>query len=147
MKNLLVIPIAKKEIIITKLLVLLVFSIVFQSLGFGIGVVMSFIFKIPLDSLGLNFILTIATAVLLWAAALPCITLVIWFDKSYLLSVILVFIYTLTNYSMHFSEAILMQPIEFNFGTLMPTPLIFRWLYQFNIPIGVVKLDFFNRFS
>lgn len=147
MKNLLVIPIAKKDLIITKLLVLLVFSIAFQALGFGVSVVISFIYKIPLDNLGLNFALTIATGVLLWAAALPCITLVIWFDKSYLLSVIIVFVYTLTNYIMHFSEAILMKSIGFNLGTLMPIPLIFRWLYQFHTPVGEVQIDFFNRFS
>lgn len=147
MKNLLVIPISKKNIIISKLIVLLIFSIIFQIVGFGIGALMSLVFKIPLDGLGLNFILAIATGIVLWAAALPCITLVIWFDKSYLLSVIIVFIYTLTNYIMHFSEGIIMQPIGFNLGTLMPIPLIFRWLYQFNIPVGDVQIEFFNRFS
>lgn len=40
-----------------------------------------------------------------------------------------------------------MQPIGFNLGTLMPIPLIFRWLYQFNIPVGDVQIEFFNRFS
>ncbi|HFD4857749.1 TPA: ABC transporter permease, partial [Streptococcus pyogenes] len=65
MKNLLVIPISKKNIIISKLIVLLIFSIIFQIVGFGIGALMSLVFKIPLDGLGLNFILAIATGIVL----------------------------------------------------------------------------------
>lgn len=147
MKNLLVIPIAKKDLILAKLLVLLIFSMAFQVLGFLISIVISLIHQIPIVSLGLNFSLTIAMGVLLWAAALPCVVIVIWFNKSYLLSIILVFIYTLTNYVMHFSETILMKPVGFNLGILMPIPLIFRWLYQFYTPVGDIQIDFYNRFS
>lgn len=146
-KNLLTIPIRKKKIILSKLLVLLLFSLVFHLIGFIVSIGMSILYKIPLIDLGLNFLLTLATSFLLWAAALPCILIVVWLDKSYLLSVILVFVYTLVNYLMHFSETILMQDLGFNLASLMPIPLIFRWLYQFQKPIGPIQIEFYNRFS
>jgi bacitracin transport system permease protein len=40
-----------------------------------------------------------------------------------------------------------MQPFGFNIGTLMPIPMIFRWLYQFYIPSGETQTAFYNRFS
>ncbi|SNS87952.1 bacitracin transport system permease protein [Anaerovirgula multivorans] len=147
LKNLLCIPVSKKRLVLVKLLVLLIFSIVFQIVGFAISTAMTVLYHIPLTDITLQLILMAAMAVLLWAAALPCIVLVLWFNKSYILSVIIVFFYTLLNYAMHFSEAILVQPLGFNVGTLMPIPMIFRWLYQFNTPTGEIQTAFYNRFS
>ncbi len=147
LKNLLCIPLSKNSLVLVKLLVLLIFSILFQMIGFAIIMIISALQHIALTDLIVQFILTAATGVLLWAASLPCIILVIWFNKSYVLSVIIVFFYTLLNYGMHLSDAILMHPLGFNVGTLMPIPLIFRWLYQFNNPIGEIQTAFYHRFS
>ncbi|MDF2477668.1 MAG: transporter permease [Sphingobacterium sp.] len=147
LKNLLCIPLSKNRLVFVKLLVLLIFSVVFQIVGFVISMGITALHHIPLTNLLLQFALTVATGVLLWAAALPCIVLVIWFNKSYVLSVIIVFFYTLLNYAMHLSDAILMQPLGFNAGTLMPVPMIFRWLYQFSIPVGKIQTQFYNHFS
>lgn len=147
LKNLLCIPISKKRLVLVKLLVLLLFSVAFQIAGFAVGTLISVSQNIPLTDFVLQFALTAATGILLWAAALPCIVLVVWFNKSYILSVIIVFFYTLLNYVMHFSDAVMMQPLGFNVGTLMPIPMIFRWLYQFYIPEGKIMTEFYNRFS
>lgn len=147
LKNLLCIPISKKRLVLVKLLVLLLFSVVYQTVGFAVGTVIAVAQNIPLTDFILQFALTAVTGVLLWAAALPCIMVVVWLNKSYILSVIIVFFYTLLNYIMHFSDAVLMQPLGFNVGTFMPIPMIFRWLYQFHIPIGKIQIEFYNRFS
>lgn len=147
LKNLLCIPVSKNLLVLVKLLVLLIFSVVFQLVGFVISTLMSILYKISLVDLILQFALTVSTGILLWAAALPCVFLVLWFNKSYLLSVIIVFFYTLANYILHFSDTVLMQPLGLNAGTLMPIPMIFRWLYQFNIPSGEIQTAFYNRFA
>jgi len=147
LKNLLCIPVPKNRLVFVKLFVLVIFSVVFQIVGFAISTAMSVFYHISLTDFSLQFALTVATGILLWAAALPCIVLVICFNKSYILSVIIVFFYTLANYIMHFSDAILMQPLGFNVGTLMPIPMIFRWLYQFYTPTGEIQTAFYNRFS
>jgi bacitracin transport system permease protein len=147
LKNLLTIPISKKQLVFVKLLVLLIFSIAFQIMGFAVGTLTAALQNIPLKDFVFQFSLTASTGVLMWAAALPCIVLVVWFNKSYILSVIIVFFYTLLNYAMHFSDAVMMQPLGINAGTLMPVPMIFRWLYQFYTPTGEIQTEFYNRFS
>ena len=147
LKNLLCIPVSKNQLVFVKLLVLLLFSVAFQLMGFMVGTAIAVFQKIPLNDFVFQFFLTASTGVLMWAAALPCIGLVIWFNKSYILSVIIVFFYTLLNYVLHFSDAIMMQPLGINAGTLMPVPMIFRWLYQFYTPVGEIQIAFYNRFS
>lgn len=147
LKNLLCIPVSKNRLVLAKLLVLLIFSTAFQIVGFTICAVITSMHHIPLVNLPFEFVLTAATGILLWAAALPCIVFVVWFNKSYVLSVIIVFFYTLLNYAMHLSNTILTQPLGFNVGTFMPIPIIFRWLYQFSTPVGKIQTEFYNHFS
>lgn len=147
LKNLLCIPVSKIKLVLVKLLVLLIFSIVFQITGFFVGIVFAVTQNIPVVLPLFQFYLTASTGILMWAASLPCIVLVVWFNKSYILSVIIVFFYTLLNYTMHFSDHIMMQPLGFHAGTLMPVPMIFRWLYQFYTPTGDVQTAFYQRFS
>ncbi len=147
LKNLLCIPVPKNQLVLVKLLVLLIFSVAFQLMGFAVSTVIAVSQTIPLTDFAFQLTLTASSGVLMWAAALPCILLVVWFNKSYILSVIIVFFYTLLNYVMHFSDAIMMQPFGINAGTLMPVPMIFRWLYQFYTPTGEIQTEFYNRFS
>lgn len=147
LKNLLCIPVPKNQLVLVKLLVLLIFSVAFQLMGFAVSTVIAVSQNIPLTDFAFQLTLTASSGVLMWAAALPCILLVVWFNKSYILSVIIVFFYTLLNYVMHFSDAIMMQPFGINAGTLMPVPMIFRWLYQFYTPTGEIQTEFYNRFS
>lgn len=147
LKNLLSIPVTKKQLILVKLVVLLIFSIAFQITGFAVSTLIAVSQNLPLNDFVFQLSLTASTGLLLWAAALPCILLVVWFNKSYILSVIIVFFYTLLNYVMHFSDAVMMQPFGLNAGTLMPVPMVFRWLYQFYTPTGEIQTEFYNRFS
>jgi bacitracin transport system permease protein len=147
LKNLLSIPVSKDQLVIVKLLVLLLFSFAFQLMGFTVSTVIAIFQDIPLNGFIFQLSLTTAMGILMWAAALPCIVLVVWFNKSYILSVIIVFFYSLLNYAMRLSEVVLMQPLGLNIGTLMPVPIIFRWLYQFYEPIGEIQTEFYNRFS
>ena len=147
LKNLLCIPVSKNQLVLVKLMVLLIFSVAFQLMGIAISTAMAVSQNLPLTDFSFEFLLTASSGVLMWAAALPCVVLVVWFNKSYILSVILVFFYTLCNYAMHFSNTIMMQPIGINAGTLMPVPMIFRWLYQFYTPTGEIQTEFYNQFS
>ncbi len=146
LKSILSIPISKKHLVVVKLLVLLIFSIAFQVTGFMVCFAIAVLQKIPVHDFVFQLALTASTGILMWAAALPCVVLVVWFNKSYILSVIIVFFYTLLNYGLHFSDAIMMQPLGFNAGTIMPVPMIFRWLYQYYTPVGEIQTSFYNRF-
>jgi hypothetical protein len=147
LKNLLSIPVSKNQLVIVKLLVLLIFSVTFQLMGFAVSTLIAVSQSVPLNAFAFQLSLTVSSGILMWAAALPCVVLVVWFNKSYILSVIIVFFYTLLNYVMHFSDAIMLQPLGINAGTLMPVPMIFRWLYQFYTPSGEIQTEFYNCFS
>ena len=64
-------------------------------------------------------------------AEIPCLLLVVWCNKSYIISVIIAFTYTTAGYISHISDAFLRVPLGLNVATIFPVPMIFRWLYQF----------------
>lgn len=147
LKNLVCIPIFKSQLVIAKIFVLLIFSVSYELIGFAASVMIAISHGVPLADFGLQLLLTIGTGILLLFAALPCVIFVVWFNKSYIISVIAAFFYTLLNFALHLSDKIMMKPFGFNLGTLLPVPMIFRWLYQYNVPEGEVRLAFYNRFS
>lgn len=146
LKNLLCIPIKKSCLAVTKLLVLLLFMIGYQITGYGITIIMSAASGVTLDGWGLQFLLTFSSGILLWCASLPCILLVVWFNKSYIISVIIAFAYMGLGYIMHISDTFVMVPLGFNIATFLPVPMIFRWLYQFHAVRGETMAAFYERF-
>lgn len=147
LKNLLCVPVSKQRLVATKLLLLFLFSILYELAGFAISILLAATQGITISGWCLQLLLTLCTGMLLWAAALPCIILVIWCNKSYIISVIIAFFYTLLGYALHLSDAIMMKPLGPNFTTFIPVPMIFRWLYQFKVPEGKIMTDFYNRLS
>lgn len=131
LKNLLTIPVGKAKLAMAKMLVLLFFSVLFMAAG-GL---MNFMILIlqgwkPEGFLRLFFV-GIGESVMMWVGALPCVLLVVVLNKSYIISVIITFFYTMVNYLLASNEAFLTQPFGFNPGTLLPGTLSFRWIYQF----------------
>lgn len=147
LKNLICVPVLKSRLVVAKVIVLFLFSVVYELAGFCIGVLLAVTQGISLNGWALQLFLTFCTGILLWAAALPCIILVVWCNKSYIISVIIAFFYTLLGYALHLSDAIMMKPLGINISTFIPVPMIFRWLYQFKVPEGKIMTDFYNRFS
>ncbi len=147
LKNLICVPVLKSRLVMAKVFVLLLFSVVYELAGFCIGVLLAVTQGISLNGWALQLFLTFCTGILLWAAALPCIILVVWCNKSYIISVIIAFFYTLLGYALHLSDAIMMKPLGLNISTFIPVPMIFRWLYQFKVPEGKIMTDFYNRLS
>lgn len=147
LKNLVCVPVLKSHIVMAKIFVLLLFSITYELAGYVFSILLAVIQGVPTDDWALQLFLTFCTGVLLWAAALPCMILVVWCNKSYIISVIIAFFYTLLGYVMHLSDVVMMKPLGLNINTLIPVPIIFRWLYQFKIPKGEITADFYRRFS
>ncbi len=147
LKNLMCIPVTKSRLVIAKVSVLLLFSVVYVIIGYVTAILLAITRGIPINDWDLQLFLTFCTGILLWAAALPGIILVIWCNKSYIISVIITFFYTLLGYVLHFSDAVMMRPLGPNISTFLPVPMIFRWQYQFKIPEGKIMTDFYNRFS
>ena len=147
LKNLMCIPVAKSRLVAAKISVLLFFSIAYELCGCMIGILIAIGKGISTDGLGLQLYLTFWTAIFLWAATLPCIILVVWCNRSYIISGIIAFFYALLGYAMHLSDAVMMKPLGPNITSLIPVPIIFRWLYQYTVPEGRTQIAFYKRFS
>lgn len=131
LKNLMTIPVSKAALAIAKMLILLIFSVLFMAAG---GLSSLLIVRIqgwePVGSAKL-FLVGLGEGVMMWVGAMPCILLVVALNKSYIISVIMTFFYTMANYLLAANESFLMQPLGLNLGTLLPGPFSFRWIYPF----------------
>ncbi len=149
LKNLLCIPVTKNRLAAAKLFVILLFDLAYELAGYAIAIVLALFSGIPLHHSGLQFFLTFCCGILLWAAAMPCLLLVIWCNRSYIISVIIAFAYTVLGYLLRLSDAALRVPLGLNAATFLPVPVIFRWRYQF-YPLenaGPVMTAFYEDFS
>lgn len=81
---------------------------------------------------------------MLLAAALPCVALVVWFNKSDLISIVITLFYTIVNYVVHVTDIGMLTPTGLNVGTILPIPLINRWIYQFYDEGSGAAAEFYN---
>lgn len=149
LKNLMCIPVSKTQLAIAKIFILLLFDLGYMLAGYAVAMLMAIISGVPTDRWGLQLFLTFCTGILLWAAAMPCLLLVVWCNKSYIISVIIAFAYTVLGYILHISDAVIMMPLGLNVPTFLPIPMIFRWLYQYYDMEGAggELLAFYQRFQ
>lgn len=149
LKNILSIPVSKGRLAIAKIFVLLIFDISYILAGSAVGILISAVCGAPLDGWELQLLITLGCGILLWAAAMPCLLVVVWCNKSYIISVIIAFAYMVIGYLMHISDKIVMVPLGPNIQTFLPVPVIFRWLYQYHATdsMGEELLAFYTRFQ
>lgn len=149
LKNLMCVPVSKGRLAIAKMLVLLLFDISYTLVGYVISIVLSIISGAALRGWELQLFITFCTSILLWAAAMPCLLIVVWCNKSYIISVIIAFAYMVIGYLLHISDKAVMVPLGLNIPTFLPIPIIFRWLYQYHptITMGEETLAFYTRFQ
>lgn len=148
LKNLMCIPVTKGRLTLAKLFVILLFDIGYEMAGGISAVFLTVLSGESPEGLGQELLLTAGTGILIWAAAMPCILFVVWCNRSYIISVIIAFSYAAINFIMYTNEQFTMVPIGFNFTTLLPVPMISRWLYQYHSleDAGEEMLAFYNRF-
>lgn len=132
MKNLACVPVGRGMLAAAKLLVLLLFAVLFMAVGALVtlaGLVCQGWQPVGYWPL---FGVCLGQGVLMWAGALPCILLVVALNKSYILSVIITFFYTMVNYLVPTAlPALTAVPLGFNAGTLIPGALSMRWYTPF----------------
>lgn len=144
LKNLVTIPVGKGKIVMAKIGAMAIISIIYTSIGFITSVLCSKILGIAMENMVQKLILSIALGLMLLAAALPCVALVVWFNKSDLISIIITLFYTIINYVVHVTDMGMLTPVGINAGTILPIPLINRWIYQFYDEGNGAAAEFYN---
>lgn len=131
LKNLMTVPVSKPALALTKMGLLFLFAIAFMAVGglVNLGIVLASGWE-PVGFWKL-FWVGIGQGIMMWAGALPCVLLVVLLNRSYIISVIITFFYTVVNYIFGTNDFFIMQPFGINPGTLLPGPLTFRWFFQY----------------
>ena len=119
-------------------------SVAYTLLGFFASVLCSKILGIAMENMAQKFVLSIGLGIMLLAAALPCVALVVWFNKSDLISIVITLFYTIINYVIHVTDIGMLTPVGVNIGTILPIPVINRWIYQFYDEGNGAAAEFYN---
>ncbi len=124
LKNLMTVPVPKTKLVAAKLSVLLTVAVLYSIAGLGatiiggliVGAVEGIMFK-----LGLSAVL----GIMLFVSVLPVVILIVYFNKSYIFSIIIAFIYSILN----FGIALNMLNFAPNSAliTALPVPVTMRW--------------------
>ena len=61
-----------------------------------------------------------------------------------LISIVITLFYTIINYVVHVTDMGMLTPIGINIGTILPIPLINRWIYQFYDEGSGAAAEFYN---
>lgn len=127
LKNLCVIPISMKKIASAKLCVIFIFGLAFSLLtalsaivgGLVAGGVISGVFQ----KLGIAII----TGALYSIGTLPVVIAIVFFDKSYIFSIILTVFYSIFGFSLMSVGLGVNTPLMRLLTSIIPAPVIYRW--------------------
>lgn len=131
LKNLLTVPVGRAKLALAKLLLLLGFAVAFMAVGGLLCLAILLLQGWTPVGWGRLFLVSLGEGVILWCGATPCVLLVAALNRSYIVSVIITFFYTMGNYILSMNTAFTAQPLGLNPGTLLPGPLLARWYFQF----------------
>jgi len=131
LKNLMTIPVSKAKLVLAKISVMAIISVVYSLAGFLASAVCAKLLGMAFINMGEKFVLSLLLGFMMLAAALPCVVLVVWFNKNNLISIVITLFYTIVNYVFHLTDMGMKVPVGFNIGTILPIPLIHRWILQF----------------
>lgn len=83
------VPVSRNQIVISKLSVMLILAVVYTVGGYLASAVCAKILGMILTGFLTKLILSIALGIMTYIAALPCILLVVWFNKNDIISVVI----------------------------------------------------------
>jgi len=128
LKNLLCIPITRSKLVITKLLVLVIVSILYATAAFLASILGAAVAGVSVSNIIEKLLLSIALGIMTMVASLPCITLIVWCNKNNIISLIISFLYTIVGFIFGINPT---NAPGINLSTLLPTGMITRWLIPY----------------
>ena len=144
LKNLATIPLSKGKIVMAKIGVMAILSVAYTLVGFLSSLICSNILGIAMENMLQKFVLNMALGLMLLAAALPCVAFEVRYNKSDLITIVITLFYTIVNYVVHVTDMGMLTPVGINIGTILPIPLINRWIYQFYNEGSGAAAEFYN---
>ena len=128
LKNLLAVPVSRAMLCGAKLILLLAFSMAYSLAGFGICTAISLLRGLVMDGWATHLLVSLEFGALCFFAAMPCVALLVWLNRSAVVCVLLTFFYTILNYGLGTNGLILCVPLGLNLGTLLPVAVMQRFI-------------------
>ncbi|MBU3218323.1 ABC transporter permease (plasmid) [Clostridium estertheticum] len=128
LKNLITIPVNKTKLVVAKLTVLLIVAVLYSIAGLGATIIGGLIVG-TVEGIAFKLGLSVVLGIMFFVSVLPVIILIVYFNKSYILSTIIAFIYSIFNF--------IIQLSMMNFApnsvliTVLPASVIMRWWMSF----------------
>lgn len=124
LKNLITVPVSKTKLVIAKLTVLFIVAVLYSIAGLGATIIGGLIVG-TVEGIAFKLGLSVALGIMFFVSVLPVIILIVYFNKSYIFSIIIAFIYSTFNFGIVFNminfapDSVLL--------TVLPVPVIMRW--------------------
>ena len=137
LKSLKIVPVSMSLLAASKLIVMLVVSILYSIFAFVSTAVFSMIGHMAVEQFVTKLLLCIATGIMVWVASLPCIALIIVFNRNYIFSVLCSFLYALMGFIVTNATIQTEAP-----NMILPVNTINRWLLPFFQNLDTAKYPF-----
>lgn len=124
LKNLMTVPIHKTRLVAAKLSVLLIVAVLYSIAGLGATIIGGLIVG-AVEGVAFKLGLSAVLGIMLFVSVLPVVILVVYFNKSYIFSIIIAVIYSIINFGIALNML--------NFApnniliTVLPASVIMRW--------------------
>lgn len=125
LKNLRCIPVSYFSLVTAKLIVLLLWTMLFSLVKYLAAVGLTMALGEPLDDMWMVFCQCMVAAPAFYLAAMPCASLVLLLNKNDIISLIVTFLYTVGGFVLSINEKMLCGR-----GLSFPQVLIMRWQWQ-----------------
>lgn len=128
LKSLKIVPVSMNMLASSKLIVLLVVSVLYSILAFVSTVVFSLIGHMTVEQFAIKLLFCIAAGIMVWVASLPCIALIVVFNRNYIFSILCSFLYAVMGFIITNATIRTAAP---NVFMILPVNVINRWLLPF----------------
>lgn len=124
LKNLMTVPVSKMKLVSAKLTMLFIVAVLYSIAGLGATIIGGLIVG-KVEGIAFKFGLSVVLGIMFFVSVLPVIIFIVYFNKSYIFSIIIAFIYSIFNFG------IALNMVNFTPDSvllnILPTPVIMRW--------------------
>lgn len=120
LKNLITIPVSKIKILTAKLIVLFILAIVYSLSAMGAALIGGTLIG-AINGIPEKLVMSLILAVMITIAIFPIVTAILYFEKGYIFSIILSFVYAIVSF------VITLQMLN----VPMPLSVVFRWMIPY----------------
>lgn len=124
LKNLATVPVPKEKLALAKLIVLLLVSLLYSVVGLSATIIGGLIVG-TVEEIAIKLGMSITFGIMFFVVSLPIVVFIVYFNRSYIFSIILSFVYAIFNFSISLN-IINFEPNN-PLLSILPSPIIMRW--------------------